>query len=111
MLVVAKKGNLPELQSFHYHPLDKETGQPTGAAVPISQHPSKHVVQYHQDLVQILDEVANPPRPLKLFRSSDAATVEAIDAAFPPKPLGTTVSKVKRSEEHTSELQSLMRIP
>lgn len=99
MLAVAKKGNLPDLKAFQFHSLDKETGKPTGAAHPISEHPSKHVVQYHADLVQTLDEIANPPRPLKLFRSSDATTVSAIDAAFPPKPFGTTVGKVKSNEK------------
>lgn len=99
MFEVAKQGHLPNLQEFHYHPLDKETGLPTGVALPIANHPSKHVVQYHEDLVQVLREIAHPPRPLKIFNTTDAATLEALDTAFPPKPLGTTVGKVKSNEK------------
>ncbi|WP_222182780.1 hypothetical protein [Geminicoccus harenae] len=99
MLALAAAGNLPALKAFQFHSLDKETGQATGAAHPITQHPSKHVVQLHMDLVQILDEIANPPEPLKLFRSTDVSSVEALADAFPSQPFGTTVAKVKSNEK------------
>lgn len=99
MLALAAAGNLPALKAFQFHALDKETGQATGAAHPISKHPSKHVVQLHMDLVQILDEIANPPEPLKLFRSTDVSSVEALADAFPSQPFGTTVAKVKSNEK------------
>lgn len=99
MLEVAKKGHLPNLKDFKFQPLDKETGAPVGDPVPIEQHPSKHVVQFHADLVQILSEIANPPQPLKHFHSSDIASVEAIAEAFPPKPMGTSVDKVASNEK------------
>lgn len=95
----ALQGNLVALKDFKYHGIDKDTGNATGQAVPIAQHPSKHVVQYHADLVQALDEIANPPQPLKVFRETEVGTLAAIDAAFPPKPFGTTVASVSSSEK------------
>jgi len=99
MLAIAKKGDLPTLRAFSFKSLNKESGQATGAAHPISEHPSKHVVQLHQDLVTLLDEIANPPEPLKLFRATEAGSVAGIAAAFPPKKFGTTVGKVKSNEK------------
>ena len=99
MLALAQAGNLTALKTFQFTQVDKDTGAPTGAKLPISQHPSKHVVQYHSDLVQLLDEVANPPEPLKVFRTTDVGTVAGLSAAFPPKPFGTTVSKVSSNEK------------
>lgn len=96
---VAMQGNLPALKEFKYHGIDKETGNATGVATPIAQHPSKHVVQYHADLVQALDEIANPPQPLKVFRETDVGTLAALEAAFPPKPFGTTVGSVSSTEK------------
>src|SRR3546814_10403918 len=53
----------------------------------------------------------NPhPRHLHQPRQSDAATDEAADrAAHPATQGGRTAGDADRSEEHTSELQSLMR--
>lgn len=99
MLALAQAGNLTALKTFQFTQVNKDTGTPTGAKLPISQHPSKHVVQYHSDLVQLLDEVANPPEPLKVFRTTDVGTVAGLSAAFPPKPFGTTVSKVSSNEK------------
>lgn len=96
---VAMQGNLPALKEFKYNGLDKETGNATGAPVPIAQHPSKHVVQYHADLVTALDEIANPPQPLKIFRETEVGTMAALKAAFPPKPFGTTVKSVSSTEK------------
>lgn len=99
MFALAKSGNLTKLKNYQFPQIDKETGNATGSKAPISQHPSKHVVQLHADLVQHLDEIANPPRPLKIIKESDASTLEDLSAAFPSKPIGTTVGKVKSNEK------------
>lgn len=57
------------------------------------------MVQYHADLVQALDEIANPPEALKVFRETDIGTLSVLDAAFPPKPFGTAVGSVKSNEK------------
>lgn len=99
MIGVAQTGNLIKLKGFHFHGIDKATGNATGQLIPIAQHPSKHVVQLHSDLVQILDEVANPPQPLKVFRETDVSTLDELAAALPPKPFGTTVGAVHSNEK------------
>jgi hypothetical protein len=99
MLAIAKAGNLTKLKEFKFQPVDKSTGKPVGEPKPISEHPSKHVVQYHSDLVQALDEVANPPQPLKIFQESDVNTLDELEMAFPPKKFGTTVEKVHSNEK------------
>lgn len=99
MQALAQAGNLTALRTFQFMQVNKGTGTPTGAKLPISQHPSKYVVQYHSDLVQLLEEVANPPEPLKVFRTTDVGTEAGLSAAFPPKPFGTTVSKVSSNEK------------
>lgn len=70
-----------------------------GDPKPVSEHPSKHVVQYHSDLVQMLDEIANPPQPLKIFQESDVNTLDELEMAFPPKKFGTTVGAVHSNEK------------
>lgn len=99
MQALAQAGNLTALRQFKFPAINKDTGQPTGEMLPIGMHPSKHVQQYHQDLMQVLEEVANPPEPLKVFRETEIGTLEALDAAFPPKPFGTTVKKVASNEK------------
>ena len=99
MLAIAKTGNLTKLKDYKFQPVDKDTGQPSGDPKPISEHPSKHVVQYHSDLVQLLDEIANPPQPLKIFQESDVNTLDELEMAFPPKKFGTTVGAVHSNEK------------
>lgn len=99
MLAIAKTGNLTKLKDYKFQPVDKDTGQPSGAPKPVSEHPSKHVVQYHSDLVQMLDEIANPPQPLKIFQESDVNTLDELEMAFPPKKFGTTVGAVHSNEK------------
>lgn len=99
ILGTAQQGNLNQLKAFQYTVIDKDSGMPTGKFLPIANHPSKHVVQYHDDLVQILDEIANPPEPLKVFQETDVSTVEQLAASLPPKKFGTTVSAVKSNEK------------
>lgn len=96
---LAKQGNLTKLKEFKFHAIDKNTGNATGQMIPISQHPSKHVVQLHSDLVQMLDEIANPPQPLKVFRETDVGSLDELDAVFPPKKFGTTVGHVSSNEK------------
>lgn len=98
-LTVALDGNLVALKEFKYHGIDKDTGNASDAPLPIAQHPSKHVVQYHADLVQALDEIANPPEALKVFAETDVGSIAALDAAFPPKAFGTTVGSVASNEK------------
>lgn len=99
LIELAKTGNLNKLKDFHFHEIDKTTGTATGKMLPIKNHPSKHVVQFHADLVQLLDEIANPPEPLKHFVEAEVGTLDALSAAFPPKPFGTTVDSVKSNEK------------
>lgn len=99
ILGTAQQGNLNQLKAFHYTVIDKDSGMPTGKFLPIANHPSKHVVQYHSDLMQILDEIANPPEPLKVFQETDVSTIEQLAASLPPKKLGTTVDSVKSNEK------------
>lgn len=99
MLKIAKSGNLNQLKEYKFQPVDKDTGKPVGEPKPISEHPSKHVVQYHADLVQMLDELANPPQPLKIFQESDVNTLDELEMAFPPKKFGTTVNAVHSNEK------------
>ncbi|EAB4417320.1 hypothetical protein D7B12_17980 [Salmonella enterica] len=99
MLAVAKSGNLEKLKDFKFQPVNPSTGEPVGEKLPISQYPSKHVSAYHADLVNILEEIANPPVAMKIFHEIDVDSVEEIDAAFPPKPFGTTVHAVAAQEK------------
>lgn len=99
MLALAKTGNLTKLKEFKFHAIDKATGNATGQMIPIDQHPSKHVVQLHADLVMTLDEIANPPEPLKVFQETDVGTIEQLSASLPPKKFGTTVGAVQSNEK------------
>lgn len=99
MLAIAKSGNLTALKEFKFRPVSVATGEPFGEAKPISEHPSKHVQQFHQDLIQALDEIANPPQPLKIFQESDLNTLDELDMAFPSKKFGTTVTAVQSNEK------------
>lgn len=99
MLAIAKSGNLTKLKDYKFQPVDIATGEPKGDPIPVGQHPSKHVQQFHQDLIQALDEIANPPQPLKIFQESDLNTLDELDMAFPSKKFGTTVNAVHSNEK------------
>lgn len=99
MLDIAKSGNLNKLKDYKFQPVDIATGEPKGEPIPVAQHPSKHVQQFHQDLIQALDEIANPPQPLKIFQESDLSTLDELDMAFPSKKFGTTVNSVHSNEK------------
>lgn len=99
ILKVAKTGNLNALKDFKFQPVNPTTGEPVGEMLPIIQYPSKHVSAYHADLVNILEEIANPPVAMKIFHEIDVDSIDEIDAAFPPKPFGTTVHAVAAQEK------------
>lgn len=96
---LAATGNLVALKDFKFQPVDPSTGEPVGEKKPIAEYPSKHVAGYHADLVQILEEIANPPVALKIFHEIDVDSVEELDAAFPTKTFGTTVASVAAQEK------------
>src|SRR3546814_3554048 len=68
----------------------------------------------------VLDRVVSPPKAstaaaIALFQLAASVTSNRMKSASPPSALisATTplaISSLRRSEEHTSELQSLMRI-
>lgn len=99
MVALAATGNLTLLKEFKFQPVDPNTGKPVGEKKPIAEYPSKHVAAFHQDLVQILDDIANPPVALKLFHEVDIDSVAELDAAFPTKKFGTTVHAVAAQEK------------
>lgn len=99
MRQVALAGNLTALKDFKFPVFDKSSGTHTGEYLPIDQHPSKHVIQYHEDLVDVLSEIADPPKPLVMTNMLSAGTIEELNAAFPPKKFGTTVASVKSNEK------------
>lgn len=99
MRQVALAGNLTALKDFKFPVFDKNSGTHTGEYRPIDQHPSKHVIQYHQDLIDVLSEIADPPKPLVMTNMLSAGTIEELNAAFPPKKFGTTVASVKSNEK------------
>lgn len=99
MRQVALAGNLTALKDFKFPVFNKNSGTHTGEYLPIDQHPSKHVIQYHEDLVDVLSEIADPPKPLVMTNMLSADTIEELNAAFPPKKFGTTVASVKSNEK------------
>jgi ADP-ribose pyrophosphatase YjhB (NUDIX family) len=98
MFEIAQSGNLTALQSMTFQAIDKDTGQVT-QRLAISNHPSKPLFGYHQMLVQTLDEIANPPEPLKAFSSRAVSSFEALSKAFPSVPHGTTVAKMPKNQQ------------
>lgn len=99
MRQVALAGNLTALKDFKFPVFNKNSGTHTGEYLPIDQHPSKHVIQYHEDLVDVLSEIADPPKPLVMTNMLSAGTIAELNAAFPPKKFGTTVASVKSNEK------------
>src|SRR3546814_10916978 len=55
-------------------------------------------------------ELARGPRPRRQRRDREQEQQEAVERAAFAAPAGVDVPPALRSEEHTSELQSLMRI-
>ena len=99
MLAVAKSGNLEALKAFQFDVINPSTGEKTGQKAPIENYPSKHVFAFYDDLVNLLNEIANPPVALKIFHEIDIDSIAEVDAAFPAKPFGTTVDAVAAQEK------------
>lgn len=91
-------GNLPKLQGMTYDTVDKETGKVTGKAS-LTEHPAKDLKAFYDAAVAQMRDVAYPPQPLKHFDAQRAKSIADVSNAFPPKPFGTTVSKVKANEK------------
>lgn len=95
---VALSGNMKKLQNLTFAALDKETGTPIGQK-PMSEHPSKHVQQFHQDAMNALNLHLNPPKPLRLKQTSLATSVAGLAAEIKGKPIGTTINQVQSDEK------------
>lgn len=96
---LAKAGDFNAVKNFTFQPVDKTTGQPSGAVKGIGDHPSQHVKGHWEYLVQTMDEKLNPPKPLEIFEAKQAAkSIAALSGKFPPKPLGITSKKVPSSQ-------------
>src|SRR3546814_6133567 len=106
----------PILEVLHAHFADRRhvleigsgTGQHAvhfGAALPHLQWQTSECREHHDGIRAWLTEAAltNVLAPIALDVAADAWPARAFDAAF-------TANTLHRSEEHTSELQSLMRI-
>lgn len=96
---IALSGNLLALQGFRFNKIDKGSGKSTGETEAITDHPSKHVVQYYLDTLSALEEIANPPTPLEITKMIGVGSLNKIMAAFPPKKFGTTINHVAASEK------------
>lgn len=95
---VALSGNLDALKAMTYQEISKETGQPTGLFKPMSEHPAKGLSSYHEVMVATLNDIANPPKPIKHFDVKRAASIEALIQKLPGHKLGVTVNKVPKNE-------------
>ncbi len=93
----ALKGNLTELQKYHYEALDKETGKVVGKQ-PITSHPSKHVQSYWESLVDHLSAIANPAGVLRLDEVV-AHGLNGIASAFNAAKYGMTTAKADASKK------------
>ena len=74
-------------------------GKSTGVYAPLSEHPSKHIKEYQMSLLASIDDLKNPPEPLKYFSGSSAASLNDIVKRFPAKPHGSTAHTVKKNEQ------------
>ena len=98
ILAFALKGNLVALKDYKFQPVDKLTGQPTGAPLPMDKHPSNYVRDFYDNCVSFLEVVANPPEPLRSFSGKAASTVEQLAALFKPFDYGTSVAKAPANQ-------------
>jgi predicted DNA-binding WGR domain protein/ADP-ribose pyrophosphatase YjhB (NUDIX family) len=99
LTALAKAGDFDAIKNFKFQPINKDTGAPVGAPLPINSHPSQHVKNHADYLLQVMDEKLNPPKPLEIFEAKKAAaSIAALSAKFPPKPLGSTSKKMPSSQ-------------
>ncbi|MBP7548663.1 MAG: NUDIX domain-containing protein [Gemmatimonadaceae bacterium] len=99
MFAAAMAGNLTALKDLKYDVIDKETGAKTGVQKPVSEHPSHHITETHNALVQALDEVANPPEPLKQFSGSAIKSMADMHALFPAKKFTEKAALVPKNQQ------------
>lgn len=93
-----KAGNLTALENMKFTELDKDTGKPLGSKH-ISEAKAHLINNYYDAAMSTLKEVANPPRPLKVFEGKSAKSLAALSKAFPSKPHGTTVASLPKNEQ------------
>ena len=98
LLEAAKSLDEKSVKAFVFEKLTPE-GQPTGTFAPLSDHPSKHTKEFQLSLLATIDDLKNPPEPLKNFAGSSAASVQAIAQRFPAKAHGQTPHTVKKNEQ------------
>jgi predicted DNA-binding WGR domain protein/8-oxo-dGTP pyrophosphatase MutT (NUDIX family) len=99
LTALAKAGDFDAIKNFKFQPINKDTGAPVGSPLPISSHPSQHVKNHADYLLQVMDEKLNPPKPLEIFEAKKAAaSIAALSSKFPPKPLGSTSKKMPSSQ-------------
>ncbi|CAB4179963.1 Nudix_Hydrolase domain containing protein [uncultured Caudovirales phage] len=75
MQAFGMKGDAAGLKAMKFQPLDKETGQPSGAMKPMMEHPSVQVTSYYKDALEAF--VPKPPKP-----KMDAASIQKVGDAF-----------------------------
>lgn len=91
---VAKTGDLAALKGLQFEVVSKDTGQKTGAAAPIAQHPSQHVKAYHANLVTEVDLQLHPPVPPDLGPTIRGRTLARSSGALLPIRAGEAVAAV-----------------
>lgn len=95
---IFQSGDYVALRNMTYESLDKETGNILGSK-PLSEHPAKELNNFYEGCLSVMNDVANPPAPLKQFSVGHATSVSQVSAAFPSKKYGTTISKVAANEK------------
>jgi predicted DNA-binding WGR domain protein/8-oxo-dGTP pyrophosphatase MutT (NUDIX family) len=96
---LALAGDFAGVKNYQFAEINKDTGQPTGKMLPVSKHPSQHITNLQDFLVQSMDEKLNPPKPLEIFEAKMAASsVAALASKFAPAKLGATAKQFPSSQ-------------
>jgi hypothetical protein len=98
LLAAAKTIDEKAVKNYAFATLDAN-GSATGVFKPLSDHPSKHIKEYQQSLVSSIDDLKNPPEPLKEFAGADLSSSNSIAARFPSKKLGSNVHNIPKNEQ------------
>ncbi|CAB4130445.1 Nudix_Hydrolase domain containing protein [uncultured Caudovirales phage] len=93
-----KAGNLTALKGMSFPMLDKETGAQIGEK-PMADHPAKDLKAYWEGSIATMQDIANPPPPLKSFDAKHAKSIADVAEQFPAKSFGTTVASAKGNEK------------
>lgn len=95
---LAKAGDMNGVKNLTFAELSAD-GTPTGKALPVEKHPSQHIKNLQQSLLQAMDEKLNPPKPLEIFEAKQAAaSIDKLAKSMPPKPWGTHAHDVPSSQ-------------